>query len=364
MTHSADGAGSPSPQPVDTRQIILTLLIVALAFWVAFTFLMPLTWAAVLAIAEWPLYRRAVERFPNRPITLATAFALCTALFILIPLSLAAAALVQESRVAIDWFNHVQQTGIAMPPWLPDLPLIGRKAAAFWQAHIARPRIADDLLGALNTGSVLGWTQAIGLEILRRSATAIITAVGIAGLLWHGHALAHQSRRIAVRMFGSFAGDFLTRLAEATRATVTGTILVSFFEGAIIGVGYAVTGVPQPTLFATFTIMLALIPFGAWAAFGLASLILVASGSALKGALLFVLGASVMTIGDNVVQPAVVGRAVKLPFLLAMIGAFGGLAQMGLVGLFVGPVVMAALLLIWRQWLHHTPVQSIPNDQA
>lgn len=355
------------------RQIVLTVLILALAFWVARTFLRPLTWAAVLAIAEWPLYCRALARLPGRPITLAVAFAMSTALFILIPLSIAAAALVQESQVAIAWFRHVQQTGIAMPPWLPDLPLVGRRAGALWQQHIANPRMGDDLLGLLNTGSVLDWTQAIGLEIVRKSATVVITAVALAGLLWHGHTLTAQGRRIAVRMFGSFGGDFLARLAEAVRATVTGTILVSFVEGAIIGVGYAALGVPQPTLFAAFTIMLALIPFGAWAAFGLASLILIAGGEAGRGALLFVLGATVMTVGDNVVQPAVIGRAVKLPFLLAMVGAFGGLAQMGLVGLFLGPVVMAALLLIWRQWLLPAPAarsaeappgQSIPNDQA
>ena len=71
----------------------------------------------------------------------------------------------------------------------------------------------------------------------------------------------------------------------------------------------------------------------------------------MAGALLFGFGVAVMTVGDNVVQPAVIGSAVELPFLMAMIGAFGGLAEMGLVGLFVGPVIMAALMLAWREWI-------------
>jgi predicted PurR-regulated permease PerM len=58
-----------------------------------------------------------------------------------------------------------------------------------------------------------------------------------------------------------------------------------------------------------------------------------------------------MLVGDNVVQPAAIGSAVKLPFILALIGAFGGLAALGLVGLFIGPVVMAALLLVLEEWL-------------
>jgi predicted PurR-regulated permease PerM len=111
-----------------------------------------------------------------------------------------------------------------------------------------------------------------------------------------------------------------------------------------------VAGVSQPLLFAVVTMILAFIPFGAWLAFALAGLILAAQGHLLAGVLLFGFGAAVMTVGDNFIQPAVIGGAVKLPFLLAFIGVFGGIATMGLVGLFIGPVVMVALLLIWREW--------------
>ena len=93
---------------------------------------------------------------------------------------------------------------------------------------------------------------------------------------------------------------------------------------------------------------------GGWAAFGLAGLIMVAQGHAFAGVALIAFGIVVMTVGDNLVQPAVIGGAVELPFLLAFIGAFGGLATMGLVGLFIGPVVMVALLLAWRDWTRKT----------
>ncbi|WP_395398066.1 AI-2E family transporter [Novosphingobium sp. BL-8A] len=343
----------------------LTVVILIAAFWVAFPFLKPVAWAVILTVAEWPLYRRALDRRPNRRGTIAVGFALGTALFFLVPLSIGAAALVEESQAGLDWLKHIGQSGMAMPPWLPDLPLIGGRASRYWQAHLARAQSVDDLLAIVSTGSVLTWTQAIGMEIVRKSATVAITAISLASLLWHGEVLVREGRQIAIRIFGTFGGDFLTKLAGAVRATVTGTILVSFCEGALIGVGYAIAGVPQPILFAAFTIALALIPFGAWAAFGLASLILIAGGNAPQGVALFLFGAMVMTIGDNVIQPTVVGRAVKLPFLLAMIGAFGGLAAMGLIGLFIGPVVMAALLLVWQHWLLPAPSgQSIPNAQA
>jgi len=186
----------------------------------------------------------------------------------------------------------------------------------------------------------------------------LITLVALVSLLSHGQRIRADATVAAANTFGPFGAEFLERMIEAVRGTVSGTILVSFSEGAIIGVGYVVAGVPQPLLFTTFTMLLALVPFGAWAAFGVASLILIGGGQFLAGGLLFAFGVAVMTVGDNVVQPAAIGTAVKLPFLLALIGAFGGLAEMGLVGLFLGPVIMAALLLVWREWIRPTVEQE------
>ena len=338
------------PNGVRTRQLYLTALVIALACWMAFDFLAPLAWAAVIAIAEWPLYRRALARFPKHPALSAFGFVLITALFVVGPLSLAAVTLAQESQTAINWLQQAQQTGIPMPAWLPGLPLVGQRAGEYWQQHVGNPQAANALLGTLSAGSILTWTRSVGGELARESALFLITLLALGTLLANGTSIARQSDQVATRMFGHFGGEFLERMIGAVRGTVNGTLLVSVLEGGIIGVGYAVAGVPQPLLFATFTIVLALIPFGAWAAFGLASLILIGQGHVLAGGLLFGFGVVVMTLGDNVIQPKVIGSAVELPFLLAMVGAFGGLAELGLIGLFVGPVIMAALLLVWRQW--------------
>lgn len=336
---------------VRSRQLWLTIAIMLAAGWLALAFLTPIAWGAVLAIAEWPLYRRALAKVPGRPGLIALGFTLATALLVILPLSLAAVTLAQESQGAIDWVQHVQKSGLAEPTWLGSLPLVGAKAAGWWQQHLGTPQGADALLGGLSAGSILGWTRSIGGEVAKESAMFLITLLALVSLLARGEQIAASAKLVAVRMFGAFGGEFQGKMIGAVRATVNGTVLVSVAEGALIGVGYWVAGVPQPLLFAVFTIVLALVPFGAWAAFGLAALILLGTGHVLAGAILFGFGVAVMTVGDNVVQPSVIGSAVELPFLLAMIGAFGGLDQMGLVGLFVGPVVMAALLLVWRQWM-------------
>jgi len=342
------------------RQIWLTAFIALLAMWLALPFFTPIAWAAVLVIAEWPLYARAVARFPGRPGLIALAFTLATALLVILPLSLAAVTLAQESEGALAWLQNAQQHGIAAPAWLAGLPLVGERLGAWWQEHVASPQASNALLGTLSATSILGWTRSIGGEVARDSALFLATLVVLFTLFVAGERLDGHARTVARQMFGAFGEDFLVRMTGAVRGTVNGTLLVSFGEGALIGVGYAVAGVPQPLLFATFTIVLALVPFGAWLAFGLASLILIGSGAVIAGILLFVFGVVVMTVGDNVVQPTVIGSAVELPFLLAMVGAFGGLAAMGLVGLFVGPTIMAALLLVWRLWMRPVAQPPLP----
>ncbi|GAC1574823.1 MAG: AI-2E family transporter [Sphingomicrobium sp.] len=345
------------------RQFGLVLTVLLLAIWMAHAFLIPLAWAAVLAIAEWPLYRRAIARFPNHNLLVAIGFAFATALIILGPLSLAAVSLAQESQTGLDWLEHVQKSGITPPSWLAGIPLVGSRAANYWQQHLGSPQAASGLLGSLSAASVLTWTKSIGGEIARQLGLFLITLIALVSLLLRGKQIRHHGGAVAVRLFGTFGGQFVDHMVDAVRGTVNGTAIVSFGEGAIIGVGYLLASVPQPLLFTTFTILLALVPFGAWLAFGLASLILIAGGHLLAGGLLFGFGAIVMTLGDNVVQPAVIGSSVELPFLLALIGAFGGLAEIGLVGLFIGPVIMAALLLAWHQWIKPT-VYGHPTETA
>lgn len=348
------GEGStPKSSPVRSvrsRQVWLTAVIAALALWIASPFLTPIAWAGVLAIAEWPFCRYITARYPRPRGLAALICTLATALLVVLPLSLIASSLVLESQNAIGWLAHVQQFGLKQPDWLGGVPIVGMRLSAWWQAHVATPQAARELLGSAPAGSMLGWARTIAGEVAKESGVFLVTLIALMSLLVSGEQIAEQSRATASRLFGAFGTDFLGRLTQAVRRTVVGTVLVSVVEGSLIGAGYIIAGVPQPLLFAVITIVLALVPFGAWLVFGLAGVILIAQDHVLAGGLLMGYSAVVMTIGDNVVQPSVIGGAVELPFLLAFVGAFGGLATMGLVGLFVGPVVMVALLLIWREW--------------
>ena len=140
-------------------------------------------------------------------------------------------------------------------------------------------------------------------------------------------------------------------MVVAVRGVVNGTVIIAIAEGVLIGVGYVIAGVPHSTLFAILTAAFALLPFGAWFAFTAAALVLLMNGGGvLETAGVFGWGAVVMLVGDNVAQPALVGAEMRLPFLLTLMGILGGVETFGLVGIFLGPIMMAALLTIWRDW--------------
>ena len=132
MSDQGPASGDQPKAGVRTRQVYLTLLIAALALWVALPFLTPIAWAAaVLAIAEWPLYRRATARWRRRALLLGVGFALGTGLLVILPLSIAAISLAEESQAALAWLQLAQQSGVAPPSWVGGLPLVGARLAGW-----------------------------------------------------------------------------------------------------------------------------------------------------------------------------------------------------------------------------------------
>jgi len=131
---------------------------------------------------------------------------------------------------------------------------------------------------------------------------------------------------------------------------VDGLVLVGLGEGFIMGVAYVIAGVPHPTLFGMFTAVAAMVPFGAAVAFGLAALTLLVQGSIVAAIIIGVLGMVVTFAADHFIRPTLIGSATRLPFLWVLLGILGGVETWGLLGLFLGPAIMAALMLLWREW--------------
>jgi predicted PurR-regulated permease PerM len=133
-------------------------------------------------------------------------------------------------------------------------------------------------------------------------------------------------------------------------------------EGVVLGITYAATGAPHPAILGALTGVLAMIPFGAPVMFGIAALLLLAGGRALAAAVVLGVGFAVVFVADHFVRPVLIGGAARLPFLLVLLAILGGLQTLGLLGLFVGPAIMAAFVSLWREWTE-APAQPEPASR-
>jgi len=154
----------------------------------------------------------------------------------------------------------------------------------------------------------------------------------------------------------------ISRVVPATiSSTVTGMTLIAIGEGIVLGTAYWLAGVPSPVTLGVLTGMMALVPGGAPLSFTLVSFYLLARGSYVAGIGLLAWGTVELFIVDKTVRPRLVGGPIKLPFLPTFFGLVGGVKTMGFLGLFIGPVLMALIVSIWREWMREVEL-SEPRD--
>jgi predicted PurR-regulated permease PerM len=344
--------------PFDSRaravaRTALAILIVLLAAWVARDFLVALTWAAVIAIAAWPIYIRFAAVAGGRSGTFAPLlFTLLTGLVLLVPIALAVHQIAQGSDAFARSLNQLQQSGIPVPAWLERLPIAGEYLDVWWRTNLSNPEVLVEWLRSINAENITAWTSTLGGALLHRLFLFVFTLVALFLVLRDGAWLADHALSTAAHLLGYPGERLVGKIAGAVRATVSGTVAASILKGAVIGAAYFATGVPHPLLFAVSTMVLAMVPLGAWVALATAvAILLVYGGTWLVAAGLAGFGVATLLIGENLIQPALIGGAARLPFLLVLIGIIGGMQSFGLLGLFLGPVIMAALLTIWREWI-------------
>ena len=347
----------PLPSNSQARMVartVLTIALVGLALWIATDFLPAVAWAAIIAITAWPLYVRCMPYLgeTRSPILAPLIFTALLAAVVFVPLALAAHQIARQGDTTIAWIAQSRQSGIAIPSWVAQLPIAAEMVRQWWEQNLSEPAAAASWLKSINAETMVEWTGSLGGQILHRGFMFFLCLIALFGFLRHGAWISDRLLDTADRILGDPGERLASKMVDAVRGTVTGTVLVALAEGLLIGISYFLVGVPNPVLFTLLTIAFAMVPFGAWAAFSVASVVLlITEGNLWPPLAVFGWGAAVMLAGDHFVWPTMIGNAARLPFLVALIGIFGGLQMLGLIGLFLGPVIMAALLTIWREWL-------------
>lgn len=308
-------------------------------------------WAFVLAIALWPTFQRVRRWKSSRAwhrVGAPAALTLLIAVMVAAPLGLAAIEIVREGDSFLAWINQARIHGVPLPAAVAQLPWIGGYASSWWLENLATPQAAADFFGGVSPRNLLGLTRNLGLEVFHRALLFAITLLTLFFLFRDGEALGELALPLAEKAFGPKSRPIASHVIDAIHGTVDGLVLVGFAEGLVIGVSYVVTGVPHYVAFAIVTSIVAAIPFGAPLVFCLAALLLFGLGKVLAGIGVVVFGFLVVFVVDHFVRPFVIGGATQIPFLLVLLGILGGLSSLGLVGLFVGPAIMAIFTAVWR----------------
>jgi predicted PurR-regulated permease PerM len=342
--------GASRPQQV--AKAVLALLLTLLGIWTLHRYLPALIWAPILAIAVWPFYQRTVRRWPpgKHNILLPSAFTLALGLMFIVPLVLVAVQAGKEVRGVYQAIDTARTEGIPPPEWIGHLPVGSEQATNWWQENLSNPDSASALLQRARESELMSNGGHLGGEIVHRGVLFVFTLLTLFFLFKDGDRLTEQLLQASARAFGP-AGERVGRqMVASVHGTVDGLVLVGLGEGFILGVAYMIARVPHPTLFGLFTAIAAMVPFGAPVVFGIAALILLTQGSVVSAIVIAVLGFVVTFIADHFVRPSLIGSATRLPFLWVLLGILGGVETWGLLGLFLGPAIMSALILLWREW--------------
>ncbi|SOE52477.1 putative membrane protein [Orrella dioscoreae] len=334
------------------RWLLLLILLAGVYFFGGF--LVPVLAALIVGLASWPLYQRWLRACGGRNILAASVAITVVIVVAVVPLSMALSYAIKEASNAIAWLLAANRDGVAVPNWILALPMVGERIAPYWNEYLGHPHALGDWVQAVS-GQHLGNIYRVVLSLTGNAFSLALNVLFLLITLFFvykdGDRIVAQLDLLGERILPKRWQRFSRMVPATVSSTVTGMGLIAIGEGVVLGLAYWIAGVPSPVLLGVITGFMALIPGGAPLSFTLVSLYLVGSEQLVAGVALFVWGTVELFIVDKTLRPKLVGGPVKLPFLPTFFGLVGGVKTMGIVGLFVGPVLMALLVAVWREWL-------------
>lgn len=345
----------PSDPAADRRhrvtRIVMTLAFVALGVWIASGFLRAILWGGVIAIAIAPIYARAESRWPGgRRGWLPALVTLAIAVLVLGPLTFGVVEATHEAHQVAEWIGKARHDGIPQPAWVATLPVGSQAIADWWAATLATPDAAAGTLDRVNAAAMRN-SRLLGADVLRRTVAFAFALLTLFFLLRDRDTVARQTITAGHRLFGASGERVAEQILKSVRGTINGLVLVGIGEGIVMALIYLVAGVPHPLLLGVLTGVAAAIPMGAAVVIVLAGLLTMATGSAVAAIVVMAVGLVFVLVVDHTLRPALIGNTTRLPFLWVLVGILGGVESLGMLGLFVGPAVMAVLVMLWREFV-------------
>jgi predicted PurR-regulated permease PerM len=348
--------------PVHIVARLLLVLLLAAAVYFFSGFVVPVLAALIIGFASWPLYSKLVDVCGGRTTLAASVALVAIVVLLIVPISVALYYSINEARHLLSWLLAANRDGVAAPSWIMALPVVGERLGTYWDDYLGYPHAIGsmiELVSGQHIGNIYRLILTATGNFFHVMLTLLFMLITVLFVYKDGHYMAGQLDILGERVLPTRWQRFSRVVPATISATVTGMGLIAIGEGVVLGLAYWVAGVPSPVLLGVITAVMAMIPGGAPLSFTLVSLYLVGSGNPLAGAGLFVWGSVELFIVDKTLRPRLVGGPVKLPFLPTFFGLVGGVTTMGFVGLFIGPVLMALIVALWREWVLGVKVDTL-----
>ena len=354
--------------PERQRDLIRTLLgvlcigaLIVAALWIVQPFVAAAIWATMIVIVTWPLMLRAQSRLWNNRGLAVTSMILMLVLVFVIPLTLAVGAIVSNADYIVGQIRSIANMPIPSPPqWLVQLPLIGPALSAAWLEVRATgvegflPHFGPYASGM--TAWLLAELGTAGYLI----AQLLLIPFFAAFMYLNGESYASTLLRFGSRLGGK-QGEALINLAgRAIRGVALGVGLTAVIQAALGGFGLWIAGVPFAGLFTAVLLVLCIAQIGMLILLIPATIWVFWTGDVGWGVFLLVWSVAASML-DTVLRPVLVSRSADLPLLLIFVGVIGGFLAFGLLGIFVGPVVLAVAYTFLKTWIEQAPT-STPLD--
>jgi predicted PurR-regulated permease PerM len=357
----------PLSQTDITRTTLAVLFIgglLAASFWVMQPFLPAIVWAITLVIATWPLMAWVQYHVVHRRGLAVLIMCLLLLLVLIVPFWLAVSTVLANVDEIAELVRTVLSLRVPPPPdWLADVPLVGAPLAQAWaRLTSAGARELAPLLTPY-AGEVTRWfasaAGSLGSVILQ-----LLLIVAIAAVLYaNGEKAAALALRFGRRLSGD-RGEMVVRLAgQAIRAVALGVVVTAIAQSVLGGIGLAVAGVPFAPLLSALMFLLCLAQVGPALVLIPAVVWMYFVGDTVWATVLLAFTVPAMAL-DNILRPILIRRGADLPLLLILAGVIGGLIATGLLGIFLGPTVLAVAYTLLNAWISEVDDQERPSAVA
>ncbi|WPP46667.1 AI-2E family transporter [Pseudomonas sp. AN-1] len=333
----------------------LIAVLVMFCFQIFHPFLNLMLWSLIMAITLYPLHRRLKGRLGNSDGRTATLIVVVAIAILMVPIYLLGSSLADSVENALTMVRsgnvHIRPPAESVAGW----PLVGKPLYAFWlQASTDLSGVAQKFTPQIKelVLALLGKLAGLGMGLL-----VFIVALVIAGIFMaYSESGSRSAVEIATRLSGPEKGPKITELCTATiRAVAQGVVGIAFIQMLLIGVAFVLKGIPGAGLLALAVLLLGIMQLPAT----LITIPVIAFVFTTEGAstatIVFAIYVFIAGLADNVLKPLMLGRGVDVPMPVVLIGALGGMVTNGVIGLFIGPVVLAVGYQLFWQWVRDQP---------